>query len=227
MTEDDQLVHNVRRTADEAERLLEELERSPNKQSRPQQNINDEQQAANKDQALGHQAAKSGGSFNQQALLILAVTIPLSLIALGLLIIVAMRATPKQSVTSQAQDPLPKKESPEQAATDLKPPSTNLAFAQPNPIQLDNYTPCSFNYQVINCKLNRVPGGIRITWVDKKKMTYYGALTNNSYLRDSLGGEWRYLDFDAGKSLSLSNPNNGNVIIWNGTYQEYGQYVGL
>ena len=50
---------------------------------------------------------------------------------------------------------------------------------------------------------------------------------NGRYLRDSLGGNWRYLDFDVGKSFSLSNPANGNVIIWNGTYRDYGQYVGL
>lgn len=50
---------------------------------------------------------------------------------------------------------------------------------------------------------------------------------NNTYLTDKLGGSWRYLDFDTGRSFSLKNPSNGNVIIWNGTYKGYGSYVGL
>jgi len=78
------------------------------------------------------------------------------------------------------------------------------------------------------CKLDLFgEGKMRISWRDGKKMTYYGATINNSYLRDSLGGNWKYLDFDVGKAFSLSNPENGNVIIWNGTYREYGKYVGL
>ncbi len=102
------------------------------------------------------------------------------------------------------------------------------SFITPGPVQADSFVPCSFNYQVIACKLDWLgEGGIRITWRDGKKMTYYGARINSNYLRDSLGGNWRYVDFDVGKSFSLSNPQNGNVIIVNGTYRQYGQYVGL
>ncbi len=96
------------------------------------------------------------------------------------------------------------------------------------PLRADGFVPCSFNYQVIACKLDYLgEGKIRINWRDGKKMTYYGALRNNNYLRDSLGGDWRYLDFDVGKAFSLTNPKNKNVIIWNGTFREYGNYVGL
>ena len=98
----------------------------------------------------------------------------------------------------------------------------------PASVLADAFVPCSFNRQVIACRLlwlgkNR----IRIIWRDGKAMTYHGVRMNGRYLRDSLGGNWRYLDFDMGKSFSLSNPANGNVIIWNGTYRDYGQYVGL
>ncbi len=91
----------------------------------------------------------------------------------------------------------------------------------------DDYRPCSFNHQVIACKLNLISGGFRITWRDGKRMTYLGTSRNNSYLTDSLGGVWHYVDFDTGKSFTLTNSKNRNVIIWNGTYREYGRYVGL
>lgn len=91
----------------------------------------------------------------------------------------------------------------------------------------DEYRPCSFNYQVIACKATKVRGGIRITWRDDKTQVYYGVLRNNNYLEDSLGGQWKFIDFSMGASWSLSNTSNGNVIIWNGTYREYGSYVGL
>jgi len=87
---------------------------------------------------------------------------------------------------------------------------------------------CSFNYQIIPCKI--ASSGRKyftITWIDGKKQTYYGERMNNTYLTDKLGGSWRYLDFDTGRSFSLKNPANGNVIIWNGTYKDYGSYVGL
>ena len=96
------------------------------------------------------------------------------------------------------------------------------------PLKAEGFVPCSFNYQVIACKVDHLgEGKIRINWRDGKKMTYYGALRNNNYLRDSLGGDWRYLDFDVGKAFSLTNSKNRNVIIWNGTFREYGNYVGL
>ncbi|WP_115071282.1 hypothetical protein [Synechococcus sp. UW179B] len=96
------------------------------------------------------------------------------------------------------------------------------------PSKAEKFVPCSFNYQVIACKVDRLgEGKIRINWRDGKKMTYYGSLRNNNYLRDSLGGDWRYLDFDVGKAFSLTNSKNRNVIICNGTFREYGKYVGL
>lgn len=104
--------------------------------------------------------------------------------------------------------------------------ATSVIAASPS--KADGYVPCSFNYQVISCKIDRVSEGeFQITWRDGKKMNYYGARLNNNYLRDSLGGNWKYLDFDVGRSFSLSNLKNDNVIIWNGTYRQYGQYVGL
>ena len=95
------------------------------------------------------------------------------------------------------------------------------------PVKADSYVPCSFNYQVIACTTESIPGGLRITWRDGKKMSYYGQGGNNQIYTDTLGGKWKYLDFAMGKSASLSNIKNGNVIIWNGTYREYGRYVGL
>ncbi len=98
----------------------------------------------------------------------------------------------------------------------------------PATVNAAGFVPCSFNYEIIPCRQDyRQAGGIRIIWSDGKAMTYYGARRNRSYLEDSRGGQWRYLDFDTGRAFSLSNPNNGNVIIWNGTYKEYGEYVGL
>ena len=91
----------------------------------------------------------------------------------------------------------------------------------------DGYVPCSFNYEIRACKLDYLSDGLKITWRDGKQMKYLGTPSNNTFLRDSLGGSWRYLDFDTGKAFSLTNPSNGNVIIWNGTYQMYGRYVGL
>ncbi|MEB3159445.1 MAG: hypothetical protein VKK03_08290 [Synechococcus sp.] len=96
-----------------------------------------------------------------------------------------------------------------------------------NDVKAGDFTRCSFNYQIIACKLDRVNGGIRITWIDGKRMTYYGKLRNSAFLQDTLGGSWRYLDFSMGRAFSLKNPANGNVIIWNGTFKNYGGYVGL
>ena len=102
------------------------------------------------------------------------------------------------------------------------------AVISAHPAQADSFVPCSFNYQVIACKFESLePGRFRITWRDGKSMIYQGAMINSNKLRDTLGGNWKYIDFALGKSFSLSNPGNGNVIIWNGTYREYGKYVGL
>ena len=90
------------------------------------------------------------------------------------------------------------------------------------------YKQCSFNYQIIPCKISsRGRKYLTIIWIDGKKQTYYGERMYNAYLTDKLGGSWRYLDFDTGRSFSLKNPSNGSVIIWNGTYKDYGTYVGL
>lgn len=110
----------------------------------------------------------------------------------------------------------------------ITPVAIGAVLTTPNIVHAQDFVPCSFNYQIISCRLDSLgPGRIRITWSDGKAMTYYGAMRNNDYLRDSKGGMWRYLDFDVGKAFSLSNPNNGNIIIWNGTYRDYGRYVGL
>ena len=97
----------------------------------------------------------------------------------------------------------------------------------PRLAKADGYVPCSFNYEIRACKLDYLADGLKITWRDGKQMKYLGTPSNNTFLRDSLGGSWRYLDFDTGKAFSLTNPSNGNVIIWNGTYKMYGRYVGL
>lgn len=97
----------------------------------------------------------------------------------------------------------------------------------PRLAKADGYVPCSFNYEIRACKLDYLADGLKITWRDGKQMKYLGTPSNNTFLRDSLGGSWRYLDFDTGKAFSLTNPSNSNVIIWNGTYQMYGRYVGL
>ena len=94
-------------------------------------------------------------------------------------------------------------------------------------VRAGEFTTCSFNYQIISCRLDSVKGGIKITWFDGKKMVYSGQMFNNAYLRDTLGGSWQYLDFEMGKAFSLKNSSNRNVIIWNGTYKMYGSYVGL
>ena len=72
------------------------------------------------------------------------------------------------------------------------------------------------NDEIIPCKIQQAAGKyLTLTWVDGKKQTYYVKRINNGCLTDKLGGSWRHLDFDMGRSFSLKNPSNGNVIIWN------------
>ena len=83
------------------------------------------------------------------------------------------------------------------------------------------------NDEIIPCKIQQAAGKyLTLTWIDGKKQTYYGKRINNGCLTDKLGGSWRHLDFDMGRSFSLKNPSNGNVIIWNGTGKDYGNDVG-
>jgi len=95
--------------------------------------------------------------------------------------------------------------------------------------QANEYVQCSFNRQIIPCSASFGANytNPRIRWSDGKSQVYYGKAANNQILRDPLGGEWRYLDFSMGRSWSLTNMKNGNVIIWNGAYKDYGVYVGL
>jgi hypothetical protein len=103
------------------------------------------------------------------------------------------------------------------------------ALSQNLPASASPFVPCSFNYQVIRCTSSYGDNSISIIWADGKKQTYYRLPLRNgiTFYRDPLGGEWRYLDFAMGKSWSLTNTRNRNVIIWNGTYKEFGSYVGL
>jgi len=106
--------------------------------------------------------------------------------------------------------------------------STSLLIQRGN-ASANEFVPCSFNRQIITCKVSFSNDytNPRIQWSDSKSQTYYGKAGNGNILRDSLGGEWRYLDFAVGRSWSLTNITNGNVIIWNGTYKDFGSYVGL
>jgi hypothetical protein len=89
--------------------------------------------------------------------------------------------------------------------------------------------PCSFNREIIYCRVyfGKDWENPEIVWADGKSQIYYGRIGNNNILTDPLGGKWRYLDFEVGRSWSLTNMENGNVIIWNGTYKQFGRYVGL
>ena len=92
-----------------------------------------------------------------------------------------------------------------------------------------NFLPCSFNREIINCSVyfGKDYTNPRIVWDDGMSQIFYGRIGNGNILTDPSGGKWRYMDFRVGKSWSLKNIVNGNVIIWNGTYKGYGIYVGL
>lgn len=94
--------------------------------------------------------------------------------------------------------------------------------ASPPQVARDNWKDCSYNGEIIGCRDQQLPDGLRILWADGLKMTYInlgplGAVRADAEpsraMRDQLGGLWRRELLIQGNTVLINTASGARIVV--------------
>lgn len=99
---------------------------------------------------------------------------------------------------------------------------TPSVAAPPPQIARNNWKDCSYNGEIIGCRDQQLPDGLRILWADGLRMTYVKIAPPGTFeadakpsqiMRDLLGGLWRRELLIQGNTVLINTASGTRIVV--------------